>query len=256
MSTAVAAVVGAQRAVARPITALELDHLVPLHPDVAAAENWLTVAVSPAGNHEPDTVSFWSPGGEEKWPAMDATPIIAAPDRRFPPPKTGLNSRGKRHTVGHPVQARAASNSFSTSTESEVPMPQSSSSGPAPFSAVMETPFTTHVTQSRPGEVTVAVSGELDLATRPRLDRAVRDVLAARPWHLTIDLTAVTFCGSAGLQVLLVLHRVAGEAGVRMVVQPSPAIRRLLEITGLADVVPIVTHAAEPAPRRTDTFGA
>jgi anti-sigma B factor antagonist len=167
-----------------------------------------------------------------------------------------LNSRGKRHTVGHPVQARAASNSFSTSTESEVPMPQSHSSEPAAFSAVVETPFTTHVTQSRPGEVTVAVSGELDLATRPRLDRAVQDVLAARPWHLNIDLAAVTFCGSAGLQALLVLHRAAGDAGIRMAVQPSPAIRRLLEITGLADVFPIVTRAAEPAPRRTDTSSA
>ncbi|MDQ7808568.1 STAS domain-containing protein [Amycolatopsis sp. A133] len=48
------AVVSTRRAVARPISALGLGHLVPLHPDLAAAEVWLTVAAaevspSPAG---------------------------------------------------------------------------------------------------------------------------------------------------------------------------------------------------------------
>ncbi|OXM61185.1 STAS domain-containing protein [Amycolatopsis vastitatis] len=48
------AVVSTRRAVARPISALGLGHLVPLHPDLAAAEDWLTMAEpgfspSPAG---------------------------------------------------------------------------------------------------------------------------------------------------------------------------------------------------------------
>jgi anti-sigma B factor antagonist len=40
------AVVSARRAVGRPISALGLDHLIPLHPDLAAAEDWLTVAAA------------------------------------------------------------------------------------------------------------------------------------------------------------------------------------------------------------------
>ncbi len=40
------AVVSARRAVARPISALGLGHLITLHPDIAAAENWLTVTAA------------------------------------------------------------------------------------------------------------------------------------------------------------------------------------------------------------------
>ncbi|MEV6640702.1 STAS domain-containing protein [Amycolatopsis sp. NPDC051371] len=48
------AVISARRAVQRPISALGLDHLMPLHADLAAAEDWLTVSTpylspSPAG---------------------------------------------------------------------------------------------------------------------------------------------------------------------------------------------------------------
>jgi anti-anti-sigma factor len=133
-------------------------------------------------------------------------------------------------------------------------MPQSSSGGPAALTAVAERPFAAGIVQNQPGVVTVTVSGELDLATRPRLERAVRETLAARPWRLTIDLTDVTFCGSAGLQALLVLHEAAEEAGARMAVRPSAVVRRLLEITGLADAFPVVTPASErAAAQRTDT---
>lgn len=105
----------------------------------------------------------------------------------------------------------------------------------------------TRIVESPPGVVTVVVSGELDMATCRRMDRTVREALAARPWRLTIDLTAVTFCGSAGLRALFVLHGVADEAGTRLTVRPSAAIDRLLKITGL-DALPIV--APEPTPER------
>jgi hypothetical protein len=98
------------------------------------------------------------------------------------------------------------------STESERFMPQDTSGEPA-FSDVLAAPFGARVVQDRPGVVTAAVSGELDLASVPDLERAVREVLAARPWRLTIDLTAVTFCGSTGLRALVVLHAAAEEAG-------------------------------------------
>jgi anti-anti-sigma factor len=40
------AFVSGRRAVARPISALGLDHLIALHPGLAAAEDWLTVAAA------------------------------------------------------------------------------------------------------------------------------------------------------------------------------------------------------------------
>ncbi len=124
-------------------------------------------------------------------------------------------------------------------------MPQNSPSGDT-FSMVAAMPFESRVIQDEPGVVTVAVSGELDLATGPELRTTVREVLAARPWRLTIDLTAVTFCGSTGLRTLLVLHAAAGEAGTRLKIRPTAAITRLLRITCLDSALTVV----EPAPEK------
>ncbi|KDN22590.1 STAS domain-containing protein [Amycolatopsis rifamycinica] len=107
-------------------------------------------------------------------------------------------------------------------------------------------PFEARIVPADPGVVTVVVSGELDLATVPLLKTTVREVLAARPWRLTIDLTAVTFCGSTGLRALVVLDAAAGEAGTRVAIRPTAAIRRLLRITRLDGALPLL----EPTPER------
>ena len=119
-------------------------------------------------------------------------------------------------------------------------MPQQRSTG----TSTAEEPFAAEVTQTRPGVVTVLVAGEVDLTTRPRLDHVVRDVLAARPWRLTLDLTAVTFCGSAGLNALVGLCRAAADSGVRVQLRPSERIHRLLAITGLAGELPLAAASA------------
>ncbi len=74
-------------------------------------------------------------------------------------------------------------------------------------------------------------------------------MLTARPWRLTIDLSAVTFCGSTGLRARVVLHAAAGEAGTRLAVRPTATIARLLRITRLDNALPLL----DPAPERTTT---
>jgi anti-anti-sigma factor len=125
-------------------------------------------------------------------------------------------------------------------------MPQNSSFDPA-YSGVVAAPFEARIVQDSPGVVTVAVSGELDLATGRMVETTVREVLTARPWRLTIDLSAVTFCGSTGLRALVELHAAADEAGTRMAVRPTAEITRLLRITHLDKALPIL----DPAPERT-----
>ena len=129
--------------------------------------------------------------------------------------------------------------------ESERFMPQNSSRCRA-FSAEFAAPFEARIVQGDPGVVTVAVSGELDLATGPDLETTVREVLAARPWRLTIDLTAVTFCGSTGLRTLVTLDAAAGEAGTRVAIRPTPAIRRLLRITHLDTALSLLEPERNP----------
>jgi len=86
------------------------------------------------------------------------------------------------------------------------------------------------------------VSGELDVMTGPTLlDHvaiALVDNVADRQTSLAIDLSGVTFIDSSGLQVLLRTREVAVERGVDAVVTgASPAVRRLLDLTGTSDLL-------------------
>jgi anti-sigma B factor antagonist len=98
-----------------------------------------------------------------------------------------------------------------------------------------------NTTTERAGDsVLVRVEGEVDLATAPEL----KGVLAAAADQadtrcLVVDLTDVTFFGSAGLTVLLTAHERGAESGVPFVVVPGTesSARRILEITEMLDVL-------------------
>jgi anti-anti-sigma factor len=75
---------------------------------------------------------------------------------------------------------------------------------------------------------TVRPRGELDAATAPQL-------LAAFSSHdglpVTLDLAALTFMDSAGVQALITIK--SDHEGVR-IVNPQPMVRRVINIVGLA----------------------
>jgi anti-anti-sigma factor len=76
--------------------------------------------------------------------------------------------------------------------------------------------------------VVVTVSGEVDMSTADAMFRAAtRHNTAAA----TLDLRAVTFFDSAAIHALI---RLADRFGAGLEVQPSPQVRRVLEISGLS----------------------
>jgi anti-sigma B factor antagonist len=80
----------------------------------------------------------------------------------------------------------------------------------------------------------LSVRGEIDLETSPKL----RELLEALDEDLgvIVDLSSVTFLDSSGLSELVQANeRHAAAGGVRLVVT-STWIRRVLEVSGLADV--------------------
>lgn len=84
------------------------------------------------------------------------------------------------------------------------------------------------------GEAGVTLSGELDAHTAPELDRVLARLLRSSPSELIVHMGAVTFMDSSGLQTLLAATRTAREAGGELVLAaPTPAVRRLIELTGL-----------------------
>ena len=82
----------------------------------------------------------------------------------------------------------------------------------------------------------MAVAGDLDIATAPMLVSAAQEVLAsAGAGHqLTLDVSDVGFCDSAGLSALIQLRKLTDErGGVFELRHPQLAVRRVLELSGL-----------------------
>jgi anti-sigma B factor antagonist len=80
----------------------------------------------------------------------------------------------------------------------------------------------------------IAVSGDLDISTADKLEAAIASIASEQPEHLTFNLSGLRFMDSAGIAVLLRAASAVKEVQLR---EPSPAVRRVLELTGLTDVL-------------------
>lgn len=90
--------------------------------------------------------------------------------------------------------------------------------------------------------VVVTASGELDLLTASRLSTQLElaEAIVVPPAPVVLDLTGITFMGSAGLSVLLVHHERCTALGSRLEVVPGGrAVTRPLEMTGLDQVLAV-----------------
>jgi len=96
----------------------------------------------------------------------------------------------------------------------------------------------------------VVVSGEIDLYTAPRLHSEIAAALAdGRPPWLVVDMSGVEFCDSTGMNVLLSCLRRARERGGELqIAAPRPAVRKILQVTGLDSVFPLAGDADQPKP--------
>jgi len=86
------------------------------------------------------------------------------------------------------------------------------------------------------GGAVIAVSGDLDISSVGELRGAVDQVAAARPDELTFDMSALRFMDSAGIAVLL---GAAGRVPTVRLRNPNTAVRRVIELTGLTEVLKV-----------------
>jgi anti-anti-sigma factor len=102
--------------------------------------------------------------------------------------------------------------------------------------------------RSDTGVVVVVVSGEHDLSTAPALQERISAVLDEGA-PLVIDLTPASFLDSSVLRVCLEARRRAleEELGFAVVLGEgeAPEVRRILDVTGLIPVFPVLTDRAE-----------
>jgi anti-anti-sigma factor len=91
----------------------------------------------------------------------------------------------------------------------------------------------------------IRVAGEIDLSS---VDQLTSELESARREEATVllDLSAVTFIDSTGLHVLLGASRDSAMSDWPFfIVRPSPVVRRLVEVSGTADVLALVEQAPQ-----------
>ncbi|MEU2155221.1 STAS domain-containing protein [Streptomyces sp. NPDC019396] len=108
-----------------------------------------------------------------------------------------------------------------------------------------------------PGIVVVAVVGELDHDTAEPLRAALDEGIAAGARRVLVDCSALLFCDSTGLNVLLRARLAAKETGAGVELAAlRPQVARMLAITGAGAVFPRYAsigdalEAPEPEPGR------
>ncbi|OBH74816.1 anti-anti-sigma factor [Mycobacterium scrofulaceum] len=101
--------------------------------------------------------------------------------------------------------------------------------------------------------VVLQVSGVVDIITAPSLATHIDVALAGTPAVLVIDLTEVDFLSSAGITVLVEVHRLTENSPTSLrVAADGSATSRPLRIVGLdefIDLYPTVDEALAGAPR-------
>jgi anti-sigma B factor antagonist len=97
----------------------------------------------------------------------------------------------------------------------------------------------------------VTIRGEIDLYTAPRLHSELAALLAeGMPARVVIDMSGVEFCDSTGMNVLLSCLRRARERGGELeIAAPKPAVRKILQVTGLDSVFTLVEDTSASAPK-------
>ena len=89
--------------------------------------------------------------------------------------------------------------------------------------------------------LTAKLTGELDhhvaAEIRAEIDAALYEKL---PKKLILDLSGIEFMDSSGLGLILGRYAKASELGCLLVVRnPTPRVRRLLEISGMSGTIPV-----------------
>lgn len=88
----------------------------------------------------------------------------------------------------------------------------------------------------------VQLSGEMDLSVIGSVDREMCRAEAGDASRIVLDLSELEFLDAAGIRLLLHLNTRSRSNGGRLCITraQSPQVQRVIELTGAADVLPIL----------------
>jgi anti-sigma B factor antagonist len=95
---------------------------------------------------------------------------------------------------------------------------------------------TAEVTVDGAGIPVIRLAGEIDMSNVDALRVVIDPVMESAPERVDFDLAGLEFMDSSGIALLL---RVAAKTQTVRVRKPSDIVRRLIEATGLTEILPI-----------------
>jgi anti-anti-sigma factor len=84
------------------------------------------------------------------------------------------------------------------------------------------------------GDQVLVLSGELDISNADSFRQVVEEVVAEKLQRLVFDLTGLMFVDSSGIAVMVYCANNIQDVVLR---HASPIVRRVVEATGLADIL-------------------
>lgn len=107
--------------------------------------------------------------------------------------------------------------------------------------------LTTHVVRHLDYRV-LELAGEIDMHTAPALRDQLFELIEEDPLPLVVDLTDVTFCDSAGVNIAVAARKHAAGHGVMFAfVGLTGRVDRVFRITGMDRLIPTYTTLPEAA---------
>ncbi|MET7607680.1 STAS domain-containing protein [Streptomyces avermitilis] len=102
-----------------------------------------------------------------------------------------------------------------------------------------QSPLSIDVTLPREDVALVTVKGFLDVDTGTELHHHLANQMHHGRRHLLLDLSAVPFMDSSGINIILKAYKETRrvEGSVRLI-DPAPAVQRILDLTGVSLTVP------------------
>jgi anti-anti-sigma factor len=109
-----------------------------------------------------------------------------------------------------------------------------------------------HGHEREAGTAVVRLPDEIDMSNTGQVGEELRAAVAPGVTVVVADLTATTFCDSAGVRQLVLAHDKAAASGaqLRLAVTEGAAVDRILKLIGLEQLMPLypTVEAALAAP--------
>lgn len=112
--------------------------------------------------------------------------------------------------------------------------------------SVAQNPLSIKVELPRDDAVLLTIEGELDIDTATELQHHLANQLRHGRRHFLLDVSAVPFMDSSGMNIILRTYQeVRRIPGGVYIIAPAPAVRRILDLTGVSITVATVDSVDE-----------